>query len=264
MNRILCMLAALALPALAMSQEPALSIKGDGVKVVKVDRVITIKEDATVVQSFPFSVHAPAGKGLYFWTAPGMAFEDRNDSISITSAPKGPATISVKAVGVRLDKDGRFLDFETKTYSVAVNIGDVPAPTPVPPPVPTPDPVPPPSPAPIPLPGLRVLLTYEDNAADKQKLKIEQPDQYWALFGGDYRDWFKANCTKGADGLPEVRIYDKDAVLAGEQKHWRDAFDRTKGKGVPYMIISNHPRGGWEGPMPKADSEIKALLEKFK
>lgn len=250
----------LCMPLLAIGQE--LSIKGDGVKVVKVDRIITIKEDATVVQSFPFSIHAPAGKGLYFWTAPGMVFEDQGDAIKVTSAPKGQATVSVKAVGVKLDKDGRFVDFDTKIYSVSVTVGDVPAPIP---PIPEPIPTPKVDPAPIPLPGLRVLFIYEEDAKEKHKLQVENPDQYWTLFGGEYRDWFNANCVKGVDGkTPELRIIDQHANVAGMEKHWRDAFERAKGKGVPYMIVSNHPKGGWEGLMPKVNSDIKAKLEAFK
>lgn len=258
----------LLLPVLALAQEPiapSLSIKGDGVKVVKIDRVVIVKEDATVVQSFPFTVNAPAGKGLYFWTAPGMTFEDRNDSIVVTGAAKGQANVSVKAVGVKLDKDGKFIDFETRTYSISFVVGDIPTPTPVPPvPVP-PTPEPTPSPAPIPLAGFRVLMVYEESAADKAALLKSSPDQYWALFGGEYRDWLIANTVKGTDGkTPELRIFDKDANVSNAEKHWRDAFERTKGKGVPYMVISNHPKGGWEGLMPKTNSEIKAKLEAYK
>ena len=248
-------------------QESQLSIKGDGVKVVKVDRVIVVKEDATVVQSFPFSVHAQQGAGLYFWTAPGMVFEDRGDSLNITNAAKGQATVSVKSILPDLDKDGKFKGFLTKFYSISFNVGDVPTPTPTPTPVPIPVPIPDPvpSPAPIQLPGLRVLMIYEESIGEKSALKVNNPDQYWALFGGDYRDWFHQYTVKGTDGkTPELRIWDKDAVTTHAEKHWRDVFERNKTKGIPYMVISNHPRGGWEGLMPKTDKEIKNLLESYK
>lgn len=236
-----------------------LSIKGDGVKVVKVDKVVIVKEDATVIQSFPFTINAPPGAGLYFWASPaGFVFADRGDSLEVTSAPKGAATISVKSILPDLDKDGKFKGFLTKFYSVSFTVGDVPTPTP---PIPVPPvPVPPtPDPAPIPLAGYRVLIIYEEK--DKDQLP---KDQFFALFGEPYREYFFTNCVKSPSGTPELRIFDKDINIAGAEKHWRDAFDRAKGKGVPYLIVSNSPKGGWEGLMPKTDAEIKAKLEAYK
>jgi hypothetical protein len=121
--------------SIAKGQEVGLKVEGAGVKVVKVDRVITVQEDRTLVTSFPFTVQAVPGAGLYFWQVPaGVTSTDLNDRLEITAAPKGELTVSVKVVSPKLDKDGRFLGFVTQLGRVTFLVGDVPpGPNPKPP-----------------------------------------------------------------------------------------------------------------------------------
>lgn len=238
----------LLVPSVCLGQQIDLSIKGDGVRVVKVDKVIVVKEDATVVQSFPFTVNAPAGAGLYFWAYPvGVVAIDKGDSLDVQQAAKGPLTVSVKAISADVDKDGKFKGFKTTFGSVSFTIGDVPQPPPGPNP-PTPDPV---TPAPIPLAGYRVLFIEETE--DRNKITL---DQFNAMFGADSATWLNAN-TK------EWRVYDKDSAALSDTQLWRDALKRRPaGFSVPWVILSNGITG-YEGPLPKTDPEIKSLLKKY-
>lgn len=235
-----------------LSQSVDLSIKGDGVMVVKVDKVIIVKEDLTVVKSFPFTVTAPAGAGLYFWTYPvGVLAADKGDVLEVTYAPKGAITISVKSISAKLDKDGKFIGFDTKFGSTSFAIGDVPQP-------PGPDPKPDPNkPAPIPLVGFRVLIIEETS----QRSKLT-PGQFNFMFGKVNRDWLDSVCTIET-GQPGYRIYDKDATGVNDAQQWpRDTLKRPRGNELPWVVISNGVTG-FEGPLPVTESDCKALVQKY-
>lgn len=150
------------------AQEVPLKLDGK-VETVTVKKVITtfIDEPHTVIQAFPVTIHAPAGAGLYFWTVPlGVTSIDKGDALDITAAPKGPLTISVKAISAKLDKDGKFLGFATTFGALTVDVGAVipPAPPPVPP-------VPPPPVPPEPSdPFKKALFDAYQNDSGKDKL----------------------------------------------------------------------------------------------
>ena len=240
-------------PSFVIGQDaPSLSIKGDGVKVVKVDKIVIVKEDATIIQSFPFTINAPPGAGLYFWVAPsGFIFADRGDSLEITTAPKGAATISVKSILPDLDKDGKFKGFLTKFYSVSFSVGDT-APTPIPPiPVPVP-----PVPVPVP-PGPKeqklwlVVIEETAEATTMRSLMFKDP----AL-----KSYIEAKGHR-------VRIFDKDAKDAkGQQPAWMASYlDHAKGKALPYIIITDMMGSStviYEGAFPLAVPEILGLIKK--
>jgi hypothetical protein len=243
-----------------LAQSVDLSIKGDGVTVVKVDKVIVVKEDLTVVKSFPFTVTAPTGAGLYFWTYPaGVQAADKGDVLEVTNGPKGAITISVKSISAKLDKDGKFVGFDTKFGSVSFAIGDVPVPPDPKPPVP-PDPKPDPvKPAPIPLPGFRILIVEESDAAYRKKLSL---GQFNFMFGKTSFDWLSSICTNEG-GQPGYRIYDKEATGVNDAQQWpRDALKRPRGSELPWIIISNGTTG-FEGPLPATESDCKALVQKY-
>lgn len=106
-------------------QTASLEIKGGDVKVVKVDKVITIKTDLTIVSSFPFTVQAPAGAAFYFWQFPsGVVATDKGDVLEVTAAPNGPTTVSVKLVAA--DWDAK--KFITQFGAVSFAVGGVPDP----------------------------------------------------------------------------------------------------------------------------------------
>lgn len=245
----IALLLLLFVPGVTVGQQVDLSIKGDGVRVVKVDKVIVVKEDATVVQSFPFTVNAPAGAGLYFWTFPsGVVAIDKGDALDVQQAAKGPLTVSVKAISADVDKDGKFKGFKTTFGSVSFTIGDVPQPPGPGPNPPTPDPV---TPAPIPLAGYRVLFIEETE--DRNKITL---DQFNVMFSADSANWLNANAK-------EWRVYDKDSAALSDTQLWRDALKRRPATfATPWVIISNGVTG-YEGPLPKTGSEIKTLLQKY-
>ena len=138
----------------------------------------------------------------------------------------------------------------------------VAAPVPVPPPTPTPQPpTPGPNPvdpaAPIPAAGLHVLVVY-----DAAKLSTLTAEQQGAIFSKDVRDYLRATCPKGADGVtPEWRMWPADVDAAGESRLWQDAFKRPRAS-LPWVIVSNGATG-FEGPLPGSAADMIALLKKF-
>lgn len=252
LSAILCMA-----PARLVAQSIDISLKGDGVKVVKVDKIIIVKEDRTVVQSFPIILTVPINAGLYFWAYPAtVQATDRGDSLEIANAPKGDVTVSVKCVTANVDKDGKFIGFLTKFGSVTFTVGDVPTPTPPVPPNPPDPPKPdPPTPAPIPVAGFRVLFVEESQ--DRGKLTS---GQFSTLFGKATRSWLDANCVKEGS-QPGYRIYDKDQTAVGELKHWQDALTRPR-QSIPWVIISNGVTG-FEGPLPATEQGAMDLFKKY-
>jgi hypothetical protein len=129
----------LVLAGLAKGQEVGLKVEGAGVKVVQIDQTVIQKVDRTLVSAFPFSVQATGTPGaLFFWSyPPAVKATDLNERLEVTAAPVGELTVNVKVVSPRLDKDGRFLGFDTRLGRVTFYVGEVgPAPKP---PEPKPD-----------------------------------------------------------------------------------------------------------------------------
>ncbi len=239
--------------------EVPLQVKGGDVKTVKVDKVVIIKEDRLVVSAFPFTVNAPSGGGLYFWTYPtGVTATDRGDSLEISAAPKGNLVVSVKCISPDWDKR----KFTTTFGSITVAVGEVP-PGPTPPPVPPgpeppkPDPPTPQPPSPIPAEGFRALIIYE--SAELSKMP---PVQRTILYSKTVHDYLNAKCALSPDGKKkEWWIVDKDTDMSNLAKHWQDAMKRPRTQ-VPWIIISNG-KTGFEGPLPLTVSETVQLLKKY-
>lgn len=125
------------------------------------------------------------------------------------------------------------------------------------PPGPGPKPPIPPKPvdpAPIPLEGFRVLIVTETS----EKLT---PTQSSIIFGEKVRSYLREKAVKGPMNTPEFRVFDKDADLTAEAKHWQDAIRRPR-TSLPWLIISNGTYG-YEGPLPASIEETLTLLKKF-
>lgn len=225
-----------------------ISVSGDGVRVVKIDKVIVIKEDATIAQAFPVYFEAPKGGVLYAWSVPqGVTFTKAANKLTVTSAPKGLLTVGVDWAIIDFDKK----TIDSKSATASVTVGDVPVP-PGPDPKPNPDPV---IPAPLPLAGVLMIEESDDRA------KITK-GQYNALFGSAMRDYINASVAK-EDGQPALRILDKDQATLGMAKHWQDAAKKRPANfTTPWLIVSNGTTG-WEGPMPADEAETKAILAKY-
>lgn len=245
MKKILTV-AMLLFAATAQAQDIPLSVKGD-VVTVKVDRVVVVKEDQTVVRSFPFMVDAPPGAALYFWTYPaGVQAIDKGERLEVLSAPKGMLTINLKAISVDFEKKTFITKFGTTTLAV----GDTPIP-PKPDP-PKPDPPKPVDPTPIPEPGFRVLIVYETAAVSPQIASILSADAI--------RSYAREKCVK--DGTtPAFYTFDKDADTTKFFPWVGKAMARPR-TALPWILISNGT-SGFEGPLPGTVSETLALMRKY-
>lgn len=207
-------------PSIVAAQD--LSLKGDGVKVVKVDKVIIVKEDATVIQSFPFTITAPDGAGLYFWTFPStLQAIDKGNVLEVSGGAKGTITVSSKSIYPDVDKDGKFKGFVTKFASIAFTIGDVPAPVP-------PGPTPPVPPEPIPVPvAQKIRIVVIEETADAT---------------GARAAFFKDTALKARMDAKGhlLRVMDKDLIdETGTQPAWAKAYiDRAAGR-LPFIILTD-------------------------
>lgn len=154
--------------------------------------------------------------------------------------------------------DGKAKLSDIAVLKIIVDGGKPIPPVPPTPPTPPKPPEPPPSPAPIPLAGLRVLIVYEQ--MDLQKYPSAQQN---ALYAEEVHKYLQLKCAVGSDGkTAEFRIWDKDTQASGDSQHWAEALKRPRTT-MPWVIISNHPTGGFEGPLPANTTELVALLKKF-
>lgn len=157
-------------------------------------------------------------------------------------------------------KTGKLSDFAVCTVIVGEPGPVPPIPVPVPPvpPVPPIPPVPPPSPSPIPAAGLRVLIIEETK--DRGKLT---PGQFAAIFNQPFRDLLSAKCVKDAENPNGAfRIWDKDINAIADSKLWQDAMKRPRTM-LPWIIISNPAKGGYEGPLPTRLEDTISLLNSY-
>jgi hypothetical protein len=87
-------------------------------------------------------------------------------------------------------------------------------------------------------------------------------EQQGAIYGKDVRDYLRAVCPKGEDGVTaEWRMWPVDVDASGESKLWRDALARPR-KSLPWIVVSNG-KTGFEGPLPGNAAEMLALLKKY-
>lgn len=247
-------------PALASAQDVPLKVEVETTEVKIIKIVKPLDPAKEVVTSFPITIHAPAGAGLYFWSyPPGVQAIDKNDALQITAAPKGKLTVGVKAIAAKLDKDGKFIGFDTRLGQVSMDVGEVTPPKP-PDPGPKPPDPPTPTPAPINADGLHVMIIFETE--DKAKLP---PGQFDIIYGLEMRTWLKANCAADPQTGDQKAywIVDKDESLSQLDKKWQDAAKRPRQE-IPWLIISNRGKGGYEGPLPADAGAAIKLMEKYK
>lgn len=138
-----------------------------------------------------------------------------------------------------------------------ITVGGAPVPVPIDPkPV---DPVP--DAAPIPGAGLRVMLVYDPKA-----LSLLTEEQKGVLFATEVRDYLRATCPKGADGVTaECRFWPIDTDPSGESKLWKDAFAKAKAKrgDAPIWVIVSNGKTGFEGKAPETVQGMLDLLKKY-
>lgn len=163
-----------------------------------------------------------------------------------------PGTYEVDLVSIKSGADG---SVETEEASVTVTIGDAP-PIPPGPTPPGPTPPVPPSPSPISVPGLHVLIVYETDTALAR-------GQEAIVYGQPFRSYLDGVCIKNADNpTGAYRIWDKDVATSSAPKVWQEAMKRPRSE-IPWIIVSNSPKGGYEGPLPADVEATKALIQKY-
>jgi hypothetical protein len=175
---------------------------------------------------------------------------------SIAVWPKFLATDSslvVRCSGPLVTADGKYVPKSNRTFTATtklVGIGGVgplpPKPNPDDPPKPQPD-----GEAPIKEPGFRVLITYES----------QLPIPRW-LNDSDFRSMLNNACVAGPNGVKEWRVVDKDSPAVANAGVWPKALERTKGKPVPWVLISTG-KVGFEGPLPESKAEAMALIKRY-
>lgn len=138
--------------------------------------------------------------------------------------------------------------------------GPQPPPEPKPPepkpPEPKPEPI---SKGPIPVPGFRVLMVE-----DKEKLSLLPWQQLSIRTSKVFRDYLDANCVTEPDGKTKAyRIWDYKTDASDDLKLWRDALGRPR-TSLPWIVISDYPNGGHEGPLPANTEETIQLLKKVR
>lgn len=106
-----------------------------------------------------------------------------------------------------------------------------------------------PSSSPIPINGLHVLIIEE--TGDRGNLPKEQLD---ILTGTSLSAYVKIHNGKFRQlDLP---------VLEEEEQVWKDAAELERDS-LPWLIISNHPKGGVSIPFPEDTGKIMTILEKY-
>jgi len=209
----------LALASQAWGQEIPLTLKGD-TQVVQVDKVIVVKEDRTVVKSFPFFVIAPADIGFYRWTYPATTkATDKGNTLQVDAAPKGDLKIDLK-VESAIVVDGK-IKYVTQFSSIVVAIGEVAPPIPPEPkpPIP-PEPKPPEPKPPVPVTSFRVIFVYES-------AKTLTSAQISTMDAKIVRDYLTANTTPEGN-YAGFRKYDKDMDSKGDTPTINAMWQATK------------------------------------
>lgn len=223
------------------------------VKKVVIEKVMPVEKGQVITASdFPLTATSPEGGFGYSWDVPaGFVAKRKANKLEISSAPKGSYEIGVEYSIV--DFDAKKVD--TKYLSLALIIGDGPAP-PVPP-GPNPPEPPGPTPAPIGINGLAVLMVYESS----EILPIGKQN---VIAGKVVRDYLDSKCVTDPS-WPNGKAYwitDKDVNAASVNKIWQDALKRPR-QAVPWIVISNPSKGGYEGPLPNTPEEAITLLKKY-
>lgn len=270
MTRRLLLLLALLLPcppAMAQDDPPSASTEAKALKIE------AVAEKAAAVEYFVRNV--PKGSSVRWDVSPRVAGDhmrafSTGNCRMIYAGPPGRYTGTARIEMFRAASDlsgikkGELvpLDVELTELTVEFTLGLLPptppGPTPPTPPGPTPPvppgptpPVPPPEPpAPIPADGLHVLLVYESSELARYPSAMVA-----SWYSKKVRDYLTAKGNRW-------RIWDQNVDASGDTPVWQTALARAKGKGTPWLIVSNG-KTGYEGPPPATTEALLALLKKY-
>lgn len=178
-----------------------------------------------------------------FVDKPGVEDDERTFSgkfvYLVKAAHAGPVDLIVIPKGLQSENEIRVK---------LLDVQDGTKPQPPPDPEPKPD-----EKSPIPHAGFRVLIVHDVSTA----LTLEHSA---IMYGKASRTYLDSVCVK-VGGVPDYRVFDKNAVLAGESELWKAAMTRPRTK-LPWLIISNG-KTGFEGPLPATEKEFMELCKKY-
>lgn len=100
-----------------------------------------------------------------------------------------------------------------------------------------------PSQSPIPVDGLHVLIVAETSAMTPALAAVLNSSKWQSLVPAG--NW---------------RILDPDSDMSRETEKWRNAMARPRST-LPWVIVSNHPKGGYEGPL--LPEQLTALVQQW-
>lgn len=103
---------------------------------------------------------------------------------------------------------------------------------------------------PIPVTSLHVLIIEEMD--DRSKLPASQVSVFTSSV---LRKWL-------TDNNAQWRMFDDDVDQSNMEQKWKDAMARPR-TSLPWLIASNGTTI-FEGPLPKSETEVIAILEKYK
>jgi hypothetical protein len=163
----------------------------------------------------------------------------------------GEVTVVVTPLGLKSDADIR-----TDTFRVDAGLVPQPPPDPPKPPEPPKPEPPPPKPiSPIDADGLHVLILFDP----KQALPAKQVS---ILDGARTRKFLEDNCAAGPRNK-QYRIWPVVTDGYTDSKLWGDAATRPR-TSLPWVVIGNRLKGGFEGPLPADEDAFIALASKYR
>ena len=221
---------------------------------IKIQPEYTVGQPLIVEVQYPDAPEGATPTDLE-WSVGESGYHPLSDC-SIAVWPKfglKDSTLTISCSGPLTTADGKYVPKSNRTFTATTTLRGIgPDPTPGPGPGPTPTPTPTPDgEAPIKEPGFRVLITYES----------QLPIPTW-LNDADWRALLNSLCITGSNGVKEWRVVDKDSPAVANAGVWPAALERTKGKPVPWVLISTG-KIGFEGPLPTTKAEAMALVKKY-
>jgi len=202
-----------------------------GSKIIVTDEQGKPITSATVEAGVLFQVGSAVAAGNAGWTV------SRNGDVKLVTLANDAGYVCYLNPGAWVEF--HLIDYGTRQTSVLrITCNQGPQPPPNPKPV---DPVPVPTvdvkPTPKPATGLRVLVVYESsqNHSSKQDLILN------SVTSGKINDALNARCSKGSDGRPNWRRWDKDIVFDSSSpmgKLWAEVLEPAKSKGLPAIVVT--------------------------
>lgn len=193
----------------------------DGTKIVLTDEQGKPITAATVEAGVLFQVSSTVPAGNAGWSV------SRNGDVKLVTLANNAGFVCYLSPGAWIEF--HLTDYGTRQQSVLrITCNQGPQP---------PTPVVDVKPNPQPATGLRVLVVYESS----QNHSANQETILASVTTGKINDALNSRCSKGPDGLPNWRRWDKDVVYDPTSpmgKLWKEVLEAAKSKGLPAIVVN--------------------------